>query len=81
MFCLSEDDAGCLPVVEPAGLLEGETFSFLLLPVVVVGLLFEELCPTVPRDVLELVPVPRLTTVVLLVGVSGALISVSRRGV
>ena len=76
LFCLSEETAGCLPVVEPAGLLEGETFSFLLLPVVVVGLLFEELWPIVPREVDELVPVPRLTPVVLSAGVFGALISV-----
>ena len=51
------------------------------LPVVVVGLLFVELCPTVPRGVVELVPLPLLTVVVvLLTGVLGALISVSRRG-
>lgn len=81
MFCLSVDAAGCLPEVEPDGLFEGTTVSFLLLPLVVVGLLFVELCPMVPRGVVELVPLPLLTVLVLLTGVFGALISVSRLGV
>ena len=56
VLCLEADTAFCLVTV----LLAAEEFAETL---VAVELLLDELLPTVPRLVLELVPTPLLTTV------------------